>query len=544
MSSEGSDSDIGQSDVEAVATMAYEPSYISEIARKMQLAFDDWAELSHNAAVVRVSKIVNALSQNRNVDVEEIGANEGLQMEGSPHKSAVPAEVREGNEWLDYKIVWNKSGNIDEGVEEALEYTDPNVTVRDKVDMVAALSNLGNVVSRLAEEIMQDVFERQFRYYDKIEVPEYNDPGVDFYVEDEGNREWGLCIEVSVRYVNPIDKPYVESKKEKAIDKDADLVILAPKFTDGMLRKHENEDDPAWHSDPEGRIVHLHRVPPKDYDFYRPFTFDVGEFKENETTRGNPIIVPDKEAVRSIVSDTGLVGDRYPVVDSSFDEFRNLLETVNREYTVIPESRFRNFIREAVEPLLWEFLRPYKIEQFLIDTYWDKELTQSDIGQLVDRSGSTMGDWMQRWGVMRRGTGAPELSAETVEIWRRMYEGESPFPEQFSGYRIQAEYNRHPLWSLSDWREWYNNTTEAERQELVQRQGSYRNNIDYTVMSGATERLLPSYTFILRTLKDEGVDVRNPDEAPRVPYSAYPSKDALRYMINKNENTIVEVDES
>jgi hypothetical protein len=124
-----------------------------------------------------------------------------------------------------------------------------------------------------------------------------------------------------------------------------------------------------------------------------------------------------------------------------------------------------------------------------------------------------------------------------------MYEGEDPFQEEFSGYRIQAEYNRHPTWDLEDWEEWYQETGPGQRQEIMSTQDSYRENLDYTVMLGVSDRLLPSYTFILSTLDDIGVDIRKPDEAPRVPYSAYPSREALEYQINRNEDTIVDTSE-
>lgn len=545
MSSDGDNSAVfDDRNFNAVWTLAMEPSYVSEIARKMQNIYDDWAEMEENTAVRIVAKIVYAMENNLDMETVKMGADAGGQHESSPKNSFSPGGFMTTDAWRDYKVVYNRSGNMDEANERALEYVDLNMTLEDKLDKIRDVSKWGNDVSKEAERIMQDVLLRQFRHYDTKEVPDYNDPGVDFYVEDEGNREWGLCVEISTRYVNPIDKPYVESKKEEAIKRDADLIILAPRFTDGMLEKYESDDDEFWHSDPEGEMVHLHKVPKGDFDVYRPFIPVEDDSIETGGGEGNPIIVPDSEKLRGRIKSFGLVGEDYPVVDDDYESFVDLLDEVNRDWVAVTESRYRNFIRESIEPALWEFLRPYKIEQFIIDMYWDKDLTQDDIGRLVDRSGNTIGRWMREHGIMRRRGGAPELSEEVVEIWRRMYEGEDPFPEQFSGYRIQAEYNRHPMWGLNDWRNWYKNTTESERQESVRSMGSFRDNLDYTVMVGATERLLPSYSFILSTLRDNDVEIRPPDEAPRVPYSAYPNRDALEYMINKNQDTIVEVSDN
>ena len=289
-------------------------------------------------------------------------------------------------------------------------------------------------------------------------------------------------------------------------------------------------------------MVHLHRLPAEDSAVYSPFAKKPDEVHEPDNG-GNPIIIPDNDEARQRLSRSNNIGDSYPVVDSNRARFTSALDMVHRDYTTISESNYRNQIRESIEPLLWEFLRPYKIEQFLIDTYWNKSLTQNEIGKLVDRTGGTIGTWMRRTGVMRRGGGAPELSDDTIEIWSRMYRGEDPFKKQFSGYRILAEYNRHPLWDLQDWKDWYSNTTEQERKETIAKQDSYRDSLGYTLMFDPNDRLQPSYSFVLSTLKDNGVEVRQPDEAPRVPYSAYPSRDSLEYMLNKNQDTIVEVDE-
>lgn len=587
--------DFGNADMLWVLEFALEPSYISEIARKMmdaevplglrvvgpkgnvlidedtnvidreELVERTWADVEENTAVRMVASMVNMLEESDTVELESEGVGydvaedsvEGQsQHVGSPHYSFGGEGLEETKEWRGYKIVHNtkrdpesagghfRDFGLDSIADRVNGYVDPEVSFGDKVNLVKEISAIGNNVSRYAEKIVQDVMERQFRHYEKLVTSDYNDPGLDFYVEDVDRRDYGLAIEVSVRWVNPIGTPYIEEKENKAISYDGDLLILAPRFADKSLEKYENLDDPHWHDGPTDEIVHLHQVPGDTESVYRPFAKSTEDFHGYDTeTGGNPVIVPDSEKLQEWLESNGHVGDGYPVVESDMAGFLDNLDYVKRNFNVITESEYRNMVREAMEPLLWEFLRPYKIEQFLIDTYWDKDLSQSEIGKLVHYSAGTIGEWMRDWGVMRRGTGAPELSSETKEIWRRMYLGEPPFDEEFSGYRIQAEYNRHPLWSLDDWREWYSDTTEEERKEVMSRTGSFREDIGFTAMVGPKDRLLPSYTFILSTLREIGVETRDPDEAPRVPYSAYPSKDAMEYMLNRNQDTIVDTGE-
>lgn len=566
------DFNVDSRDVGNIMACALEPSYISEIARKLRASgivnhtesFEDqkvkWDDISFLRSVVLVSKAVSVLSNNDRIEVEDAPAG---QLQGSPkNQIATPSEISgdeeeeveeepTGKEWHPYTVVYNPEDTTENDINELLkDYIDTSVELEEKIALIEDISSVGNDVSKVAEDILQDCLERQFREYDVTRVSSYNDPGLDFYVEDEGKREWGLAVEISVRYVNPIDAPYINSKKDKAFDTDADLVILAPKFTDNMERKYEDPDDRNWHVDPEEELVHLHRLPSEVPETYGPFR---NEFKDEDgIDEGNPIIVPDGERLRALMKKGGHVGDDYPIVEDERLNFRASLDDLLRDYTVITESRFRTQIRESIEPLLWEFLRPYKVEQFLIDMYWDKGLKQDDIGSLVDRTGGTIGTWMrsQKWDIITRGSGAPELSERVKEIWKRMYLGEEPFDEVkpegqkgMSGYRIQAEYNRAPLYQLDDWREWFKDMSEEERNEYASKQNYWLDDIDYTVIVGAPDRLTPSYTFIMDTLRDMGVDIREPDEAPRVPYNAYPSDGALEYMINKDHETIVEVEE-
>lgn len=580
--------EIGSLDVSMVAEMFAEPSYLSEVARKMMelnapLGFDrgelrevesvsrTWGDLSVQKATSFVSLALTILQgesdterfrvREQGYDGEESAAFGTSQSIGSVHRS-ITSDSDSTREWESYSIVENTMGPqvgnalSQEGYQEIggqmRELVDQTVTLDEKEGMAKLLSRVGNDVSKNVERIMQDVMVRQFRRYDAVEFPRYNDPGVDFAVADGGRREYGLIVEVSSRWVNPIGMPYIRSKLDEALDKEEDgdvenmawdVLILAPRFTEQAMEQYENGEHTTGHTDPESGMVHLHRVPPEETDVYLPSEKTPASFRDDSLgDGGNPVIVPDPDGIRERAKNSGLIGQRYPVVDNSPDSFVETLRRVRRDWSVVRESRFRNQIREALEPLLPNFMRPYRIEQFLLDMYWDKGLSQSDIGRLVDRSGSTIGRWMREFRIMRRGTGAPELSDETREVWRRMYEGQDPFPRQFSGYRIQAEYARHPTWDLDDWDEWWNGTAESQRQETQSLQNNFRDEYDYTVLIGADQRLQPSYTFILSTLRDMGVEIRPPDEAPRVPYNAYPSRDALEYMLNRNENTIVEVD--
>lgn len=571
------DDGVGQDELESVVEAAVEPGYLSEIARRLRKAevpfeLNDlgnvertWGDLTHQFSLSRVANIFARddsgsfhLLEDDNFEVRFVTYDEGAgQKEASPHATVQDIP---NDEWGDYVIIHNvetSPGDIDN--DELLDVIDPTTTIEEKVDEARLLSRVGNEMAELTEVVMQDVLQRQFREYEIVEYPDYNDPDVDFFVVDTDRRDYGLVVEISSRFVNPVDDHYVTTKLDSAQKKEqdhdiaVDLLILAPRFTgegreSGVWDTFENEEDPAWHEEPENQVVHMHRVPDEKPSVYRPFAKSPPE--EDRLERGNPVVVPDGEQTRSRIRNTGHVGNDYPVFDSDYGDFREALGNVHRQYRIISESRYRNQIREAIEPLLWEFMRPYRIEQFLIDTYWNKQLSQSEIGELVDRSASTIGRWMRedKWGIIRRGTGAPELTDETIEIWSRMYEGEPPFPREFSGYRIQAEWNRHPQWSLEDWEEWYQETSPSERRQTVGMQESYSEELDYTILVGADQRLLPSYNFVITTLRENGVEIRPPDEAPRVPYEAYPSRDELEYMINRQvhtvESTVEEPEES
>jgi hypothetical protein len=578
-------------DSQLVADCAKEPSYISEIARKlretnMPLGYSEeqleglekldrtWNDITENHAVRLVSFIVNLefeedesedMFETKSVGYDSVDeGGRGVSQEiGSMKVAMGPDGGVEQKEWREHKLVHNKSDDVvgkplrDTGWHELAtrldNEIDSSVSVEEKVGMINTLSRLGNTASYNIEEITQDVLERQFKYYDVVGSTEYNNPGPDFWVVDGDQREHGLVIEVTARYVNPVGDTYISDKVDKVLEMEEedefedtpyDLLVLAPSFTNRSEGRYEDYQDDEWHKTPVSEMVHLHRVPNPDQSIYRHFIRD-DVMESLELDGGNPIIVSDSDKVVNRLKDSGHVGDNYPVATTNNDEFMRVLDYVNREYDVIQESRYRNMVREAIEPLLWEFMRPYKIEQFLIQMYWDDQLSQKEIGRLVDRSESTIGEWMRgglgsdRWDVVRRGTGAPGISQETIDIWKRMYRGDDPFPEPYSGYRIQAEYNRFPFWDVDDWRRWHQEMSEEERIDWMGSQDSYMDNITYTVLVGAGEnRFQPSYSFILRTLKDEGVEIRPPDEAPQAPYASYSNTKTIEWMINRDTGLV------
>lgn len=582
------ESALGQHDVAMIRDFAREPSYISEIARKLidaNLPFgynygelegrerivNTWGDMTVNGAVRFVGPVLWFASEDKtagNIDRIEkgydvdSGAGPGQsQAIGSPHEQIPTGDDVDEKRWNDYVVYHNTEPMnsevgvklVDEGWSELAsrirDRIDPSVSVSDKLNMIDTVSRGGNDQSKLAERVAQSVLQRQFRYYDNVEFSDYNDPGVDFYVQDERDRQYGLSVEVSTRWVNPVDQKYFDAKKKKANDRDSDLVILAPKFTQSLLEEYENPDDEWWHRDPFRETVHLHRLPVEGPTTYRPFAKRPDRVAEFEPS-GNPVIVPDDLRVQDKLSGQGHVAPDYPVASSDVPTYRQTLDDLLRDHTAIPESVYRSQMREQLEPLFPNFIAPYKIEQFLIDTYWDKGLSQSEIGALVDRTSGTIGEWMStaKWDIITRGSGAPELTEDTIEIWSRMYNGEEPFvesdgtPIEHSGYRIQAEYNRHPFWTLDDWAEYYGETTERERLEASVQQDDYREKISYTILLGPEDRIQPSYSFIIATLKRNGVEVRPPDEAPRGSYQSYANRSTMEYMINRDAGTVVEDD--
>lgn len=532
------DEEIVQERISMVLECCVEPMYLSEIARKLDGVIDDmeWS-------IFRVSQAASVLIEDGRVEAYEVNYEDnGGQKEGS-RKYTLSSEggIEETEEWKPYTIIHNQETDFDDVRDEIEEIVSPMVSVQDKVDIINNLSGVGNEISKDVEKIAKDVFRRQFRNYDEVGWTDYNDSGVDFWVEDEGNRDFGIAIEVSSRYENPVDRPYVKSKTEDAFDRDYDLLVLAPNFTNGVLERREDLSDEGWHNDPEEEMVHVHRVPHDKPEVYRPFAKEPVE-DEQSLEEGFPVIISDRDRVQRSVG-SGL-GDSvsYPVVGSDRDDITDNLRYVEREYRAITESGYRTQLRESIEPMLYEFQRPYTVEQWLIDTYWDKGMTTSEVGNLVGVSGRTIRRWMddQRWDIVTRGTGTP-LSDEKVEIWSRMYEGEEPFDEEMTGYQIRALYNRFPQYDLDDWREW-TVLPDNVKQNILSQRSSSRSNITYTIATTEGDRIFPSYSFIISRLRREGVDIREGFFGGDG--SIIPTGTALEYMLNTGIDTMTDLNEA
>jgi hypothetical protein len=547
-----------------IEDMVVEPMYVSEIVRTMQEhdfpfratdeedglnVIESANDYSHQALLGRVSAIVFLLEEQDRVETMDLAYNEDS---GQPFTSvitditgAIPVDDQDRAMWHPYKIVYNDFIGAIEMDDEVQEVIDMDATIEEKRELINNLSSMGEQNARDVEEIFVDVMERQFRNFDEIESGDFNDPGIDFWVNDKYQVDFGIAYEVSSRWVNAVDQPYFGLKHNEAQERDSDLTILAPSFTNTLLAEYEDPEDRAWHSDPLGESIHLHHLPQEKPYVYEPFVYERTGEGQRDVTGGTPVVVRDSDRLMDIMESKGRVGDRYPVVDSAKQDFTEALDAVFRDYDTITETEFRHQIREAIEPSLWKLMRPYMVEQFLVDMYWDtglrqgQTITQDYIGGLVDRSGGTIGDWMsrERWDIITRG-GGDKLSAETEEIWRRMYEGKDPFQEPYSGYRIQAEYNRYPHWDLSDWRSFYQDLTKTQRREVMGYTESFRENIDYQVMMGVKDRLLPSYSLILQRLRDMGVEIRPPDTAPQAPYQAHGDAQTIEWMLNRDEGVV------
>lgn len=528
--------------VSAALQVAFEPCYLAEIARKINAS-----ELELEVREEQMAQVASMMADRDDVDLYTVdyqdngGQAQGSLREVGDEGSAFSTEDDEDGEkivqvnWEPYTIMHNTGigyGELDDAIKEVVN---PDRTVDQKREIINVLSGTGNDMSRTAERIMQDEMQRQFRNYRVREIPEYNDPGMDFYVEDTDKRDYGLGIEVSVRWENPIDSPYIKSKQDKVFDRDGDLVILAPRFTDKSLDRYEDIENKEWHQIPEGEMTHLHTVPNDEPTVYRPFAMASIDDSELRSS-GFPVIVPDGDKVRERLRAGNHVSGNYPLVDTGGDAFLNNLDEVERESRVITESGYRSQVREAIEPLLREFTKPYRIEQYLIDTYWDQGLNTNEIGNLNDVTGRTIQRWLsqQNWGIVTRGTGTP-IDDEVLDIWEMMYRGDDPFPRPMTGYEIQALFNRHPFYRLEDWREWYS-LSDSERAEIMASKRSPDDQISYTIMLSGESRLFPSYSFIIEKLKDRGVEIREGffGETGTV----YPTQQALEYMINRRVDTL------
>lgn len=556
-------------DAALVSDMAVEPSYMSEIARKLRrgdypmgyntediesdMILDrTWGSLTSNAAVRRVSKTAYALEE-ANPDMyemEDVGYDTQRSHEmgesqsgASTHISFSQIGYTEEDEWRPYKLfhnistepdnigsIWEEVGRL--GFKEMLNRSiDPSVSPEEKKQAINLLSRSGNDMSKFAERIMQDVFERQFSRYGtqqtpvKVKYGDYNDPGEDFYFEDV-DAERAIQVEISTRYENPIGQPYVDSKTERSYDLEADedvavdMLIMAPDFTHDLMEKFGEDDMTVLSEVPNPGIPVSSRYSFKEKD------------RSNVEGEGSPIIIPDGSVTQTILKEQGHVGDDYPIVDSFDTDYEETLKAVGREYDILTESRLRNMVRESSEPLLDIFNAPHRIEQFLIDMYWDKGLTQSEIGNITGVTDRTISRWMNRehWDIVTRGTGT-HLSDDTKDVWKDMYLGEDPFPRKMTGYEIKALYDMHPTFDIGDWEDWFG-LEPKEREEQLVEQYPGNQDITYTIMLGKDERIFPSYSFIMETLRRMEVDIR---EGVFSSGSVIATGLAREYMLNEDQ---------
>ena len=324
---------VNKADASAVVEMAVEPSYISEIARKLQAADVTYNSMGFNRVIRMVSRAVFALERDNRVETTNPDYGTfGGQKKSSPHTSIAGEGFAERGEWKEYTIV--KATKTEYGAVRPSfkEFVDPSITFEEKVDIADHISRVGNQMARMSEEILQDLAVGMFPDADVMETSGYNDPGVDLYIQgfeapDRRQIEHGVCVEITTRYVNPIGNPYVSSKLNHVMDKESehgvavDLIILAPVFTRGMTDKYEDSD-----------IVKLRRVP--------------------QFAQGNPIITQDDPEQYEAILESNRAGPDYPVVLGGYQTFQEDLAGVLRDYEVMTESVYRYHVANELSQAL------------------------------------------------------------------------------------------------------------------------------------------------------------------------------------------------
>lgn len=331
--------DIDNRDVEKVAEVAVEPAWISEIARKLQRYDEDWRGLSFPFAVRKAALAAHKLVED-NSNVEAVSVPVEGERVGSPHLSLGGESamgVSEVREWNSYTIIHN-TGMLSRMVRAGLRGAiDPNVSVEDKVNIAKTVSGRGDEQARNAELILHDHIDTLVRDPEDIRRSEYTDPGPDLYVESFNPTEvtgvsrvpMGLIIEVSVRWVNPLGSPYINSKRDQRSDMESgsdfpvDLLIMAPDIRANALERYA-----------ESSMVDLQTLPLEP--------------------SGNPIIVPDDADVQGMAEGTDIVGENYPVVETEYDEMTQMLDMVEREFHTIEELEYRRQISTLINSFIRE----------------------------------------------------------------------------------------------------------------------------------------------------------------------------------------------
>lgn len=357
---------VSQVDVSMVSDLAIEPSYISEIARKlMELNMPrdrnrdelegvpsfqtTWGDLTMNSALTRVMVALQVLTDEdgdysvsrQGYDVFDVSEEGESQRVGSDHLSRGEGGIEPSKEWKDYAIVHNVNGemeNVGEVFRDAglnglagrlRRSIDPDVTVAEKLRVVKTLSRGGNDQSRFIEQIVQDQLTNEVvqtvRLPENLVRSDYNDPGTDFFASgfrvrfpETRDIENGVMVEVSSRWVNPIGDPYVSGKLNEATTLEGDfgvgvdVIFMAPNFRDSIVERYEDSN-----------MVSIVEVPAES---------------------GSPVIVPDSDEVREALEGSDQVGEEYPVVTEEPTEYIEAMERVNRQYVAIPESTYRSRI--------------------------------------------------------------------------------------------------------------------------------------------------------------------------------------------------------
>ena len=320
---------ITQEDVEKVAEMAVEPSYMSEIARKLQDVDPVFRDMGETKAIRVVSRAVQALRKNKVVDVQHPSYDElGGQKEASQHTSIAGEGYAPRDEWHEYTVIHNAGTDSSEVRQEYRGVVDPSVPVEAKLETISKLSSVGNEMAQVTEDILYDQIRGQVDDYVVLNRSDYNSPGVDCYVQEftapNGRQvERGLAIEISTRYINPIGGPYISNKLNLMMDMEqdygvpVDLVVLAPEFTRGMVNKYEDSD-----------VVHLIELP--------------------DGASGNPVVVQDPPGQRDTDDAEEVFGPDYPVMEDRFGDFVMSLNNVLRDFDLVQESEYREQITEAI----------------------------------------------------------------------------------------------------------------------------------------------------------------------------------------------------
>lgn len=364
-----SEQEVGQLDVSLVSDLTIEPRYISEIARTLRelnlprgmnrdqlegLEFfpETWGQISHNNALTRVMIALDNLTSDSpdeydvyhyDYDVEDRFVPGSSQRVGSMHLERSEEGLSETKKWRSYSVIHNVSDRLEDAgslldetgwnelANKLRREINPIVTVEDKLNRIRTVSRTGNEQSRLIENLMQgqlgNIVTRSGEPVGEMGLTGYSDPSVDFYAIDfttpDGTKfDNGLIVEITSRWVNPIGDPYISSKSNSSIELEKehgvtfDVIVIAPKFADGMKERYETSD-----------IIYL---------------------KEFPTREGNPVVIQDSPQVRGGLSQSPRVGDDYPVVDRDFNRYIETLNMLNREYTVLPEWDYRQTIEEMV----------------------------------------------------------------------------------------------------------------------------------------------------------------------------------------------------